>query len=120
MLIKEIKKFVISQMSSADWVSDDSRDLIKRTSKYLIIRVPTTGPITFIIKSEYGHSDFELTRKELNINIIHFWILFRRVKKSCNRLEIRKREKDISNQWNRFLEKNKDLKRDSKINQVLK
>jgi len=121
MVLKEIKEFVISQMKEADWEADPSRDLRKYVSKYLDIKIPSTEKKTFTIKvpSGYSSSNLIITRKELGLNLFHFWYLMRYVKKSCKNVEKRRRDREISNQWNRFLEKNKDLKRNNRINQVL-
>ena len=121
MVLQEIKEFVISQMKEADWEADPSRDLIRYVSKYLDIKIPSTGKKTFTINvpSGYSSSNLTITRKELGLNLFHFWYLMRYVKKSSKNVEKRRRDREISNQWNRFLEKNKDLKRNNRINQVL-
>ncbi len=121
MVLKEIKEFVVSQMKLADWITDHSRDLLKYSSKHIEIKIPITGKKTFTINvpSGYTHNDLVITRKELGINLIQFWYLMGYVKKSSKNVEKRKREKHLSYQWNIFLEKNKDLKRDNKINKIL-
>ncbi len=121
MVLKEIKEFVISQMKEADWEADPSRDLRRYVSKYLNIKIPTNEKKSFTINVPSGYSsrDLVITRKELGLNLFHFWYLMRYVKKSCKNVEKRRRDREISNQWNRFLEKNKDLKRDNKLNKIL-
>lgn len=121
MVLKEIKEFVVSQMKLADWVTDHSRDLSTYKSKHIAILITSTGKKTFTINvpSGYSHNDLVITRKELGINLVQFWYLMKYVKKSSKNVEKRKREKQISYQWNVFLEKNKDLKRDNKINKIL-
>jgi hypothetical protein len=121
MVLEEIKQFVISQMKESDWESDHSRELQKYVSKYLDIRIPSVGKNSFTINVPTGYSsrDLVITRKELGLNLFHFWYLMRYVKKSCKNVEKRRRDREISNQWNRFLEKNKDLKRDTKLNKIL-
>jgi len=120
-VLKEIKEFVVSQMKLADWLTDHSRDLSKYKSKHIDILITSTAKKTFTINvpSGYSHDDLVITRKELGINLIQFWYLMKYVKKSSKNVEKRKREKQISYQWNIFLEKNKDLKRDNKINKIL-
>jgi hypothetical protein len=60
-----------------------------------------------------------LSRKELGINYFYFRWLLGSVKESCSLVDKRKREQEISRNWKKFLERNKDLKRDNRINQVL-
>jgi hypothetical protein len=121
MVLKEIKEFVVSQMKESDWESDHSRDLIKYNSKHIVIRIPNTGKMNFNIKVTGGYSndDINIKRKELGLNLIHFWILMIYVKNSSKNVEKRKREKEITYQWNRFLERNKDLRRNNKLNKIL-
>lgn len=121
MVLKEIKEFVVSLMKESDWESDHSRDLIKYNSKHIVIKIPNTGKMNFNIKVPGGYSndDINIKRKELGLNLIHFWILMRYVKNSSKNVEKRKREKEITYQWNRFLERNKDLRRNNKLNKIL-
>ena len=121
MVTKEIKEFVVSQMKESDWESDHSRDLIKYNSKHIVIKIPNTGKINFNIKVPGGYSndDINIKRKELGLNLIHFWILMIYVKNSSKNVEKRKREKEITYLWNRFLERNKDLRRNNKLNKIL-
>jgi hypothetical protein len=121
MVLKEIKEFVISQMKESDWESDHSRDLIKYNSKHIVIKIPNAGRMSFNIKvpGAYSNDDINIKRKELGLNLIHFWILMIYVKNSSKNVEERKREKEITYQWNRFLERNKDLRRDNKLNKIL-
>jgi hypothetical protein len=121
MVLKEIKEFVVSQMKESDWESDHSRDLIKYNSKHIVIKIPNAGKMNFNIKVPGGYSndDINIKRKELGLNLIHFWILMIYVKNSSKNVEKRKREKEITYQWNRFLERNKDLRRNNKLNKIL-
>ena len=78
--------------------------------------------VTFSIKIPTGYSglkEIKLNRKELGISYLRYRFLLRSVKKSCNLVDKRKREAEIAWHWKKFLEKNKDLDRDNKINKII-
>jgi len=113
MVKKEIKQFIITQMKESDWKIESSN---KYSSKHLII-----DDEEFLLKipTGYSNSNLKILRKELGINYFHFLYLLRYVKKSCKLADKRKRDEEISYNWKKFLEKNKDLNRDNKINQII-
>lgn len=117
MVTKEIKQFVINQMKESDW--EVEKYLNKYTSKHLTINIESNirQKVDFVLKIPYG--ELILSRKELGINYFQFCWLLRYVKKSCKLVDKRKRDAEISYNWKRFLDKNKDLKRDNKINQII-
>lgn len=123
MVTKEIKQFVITQMKEADWELDKNSNIKKYKSKHIYINHITdiSQKVTFIINipTGYSNNEFSISRKELNLNYFHFIWLLIRVKKSCRLVDERKRHNEISWNWNKFLEKNKDLNRDNKINQII-
>ncbi len=119
MVTKEIKQFVISQMKEADWSMEKYKHITKYQSKYLNISDSDKIEFSIMMPSGYSQNEFKLTRDELGFNFFHFIWLLKRVKKSCKLVDKRRREQEISRNWNKFLERNKDLKRDNRINQVL-
>ena len=123
MVTKEIKQFVITQMKEADWELEFLNNYNEYKSKHINIQHDTTisQKVTFLIKipSGYNYENLKLKRKELQINYFYFRWLLGSVKKSCSLVDNRKREQEISRNWKKFLERNKDLKRDNRINQVL-
>ena len=123
MVTEEIKQFVISQMKEADWEVEKFNDFNEYKSKHINIIHDTTisQKVTFSIKipSGYSYENLKLNREELGINYFQYRFLLKNVKRSCSLVDKRRREAEISYNWNRFLEKNKDLNRDNKINQVL-
>jgi hypothetical protein len=123
MVTKEIKQFVITQMKEADWELEFLNNSNEYKSKHINIQHDTTisQKVTFSIKipSGYSYENLKLSRKELGINYFYFRWLLGSVKKSCSLVDKRKREQEISRNWKKFLERNKDLKRDNRINQVL-
>ena len=123
MVTKEIKQFVITQMKEADWELEFLNNSNEYKSKHINIQHDTTisQKVTFSIKipSGYSYENLKLSRKELGINYFYFRWLLGSVKESCSLVDKRKREQEISRNWKKFLERNKDLKRDNRINQVL-
>jgi len=113
--IKEIKSFVINQMKIGQFASIVREDYSKYESDYLIITKEEKDLFIFIKKS-----DLQLTLKDLNLSKLRFMILMLRVKKSASNFKERSKQEMISLKWNRFLDNNKDLKRDKKLNDILK
>lgn len=123
MVTEEIKQFVITQMKEADWEVEKLNNFNEYKSKHINIQHDTTisQGVTFSIKIPTGYS-FEmlkLSRKELGINYFRYRCLLKNVKRSCSLVDKRRREAEISYNWKKFLEKNKDLNRDNKINQII-
>ena len=85
-------------------------------------RTSTLRFVNFVLRIPSGYSgynDLIVTRKELNFNYFYYRILLRQVNNSCRLADKRRRENEISRNWKRFLEKNKDIKRNNKINQII-
>lgn len=123
MVTEEIKQFVINQMKEADWEVDKFNNFNEYKSKHIYIQHDTTisQNATFSIKipSGYSFEILKLSRKELGINYFQYRCLLKNVKRSCSLVDKRRREAEISYNWKKFLEKNKDLNRDNKINQII-
>ncbi len=123
MVTKEIKQFVITQMKEADWEVEKFNNLNEYKSKHINIQHETTisQKVTFSIKipSGYNYENLKLSRKELGINYFRYRFLLKNVKRSCSLVDKRRRESEISYNWKKFLEKNKDLDRDNKINKII-
>lgn len=123
MVTEEIKQFVINQMKEADWEVDKFNNFNEYKSKHINIQHDTTisQNATFSIKipSGYSFEILKLSRKELGINYFQYRCLLKNVKRSCSLVDKRRREAEISYNWKKFLEKNKDLNRDNKINQII-
>lgn len=123
MVTKEIKQFVITQMKEADWEVEKFNDFNEYRSIHINIQHDTTisQKVNFSIKipSGYIYENLKLSRKELGINYFRYRFLLKNVKRSCSLVDKRRREAEISYNWKKFLEKNKDLNRDNKINQII-
>jgi hypothetical protein len=121
MVTKEIEQFVITQMKEADWEVEKFNSFNEYKSKHINIQHDTTisQKVTFSIKIPSGYENLKLSRKELGINYFRYRFLLKNVKRSCSLVDKRRREAEISYNWKKFLEKNKDLNRDNKINQII-
>jgi hypothetical protein len=121
MVTKEIRQFVITQLKEADWEVEKFNDFNEYRSRHINIQHDTTisQKVNFSIKIPSGYENLKLSRKELGINYFRYRFLLKNVKRSCSLVDKRRREAEISRNWKRFLEKNKDLNRDNKINQII-
>ena len=125
MVTKEIKQFVITQMKESEWEVEKLNVINHYKSKHINIEHDNTisQKVTFLIKilnSRHGsYQNLKLNRKELGINYLRYRFLLKNVKRSCKLVDNRRRESEISRNWKKFLEKNKDLNRDNKINQII-
>ena len=111
-------------MKESEWEVEKLNVINYYKSKHINIEHDTTisQKVTFSIKIPTGHSglkEIKLNRKELGISYLRYRFLLRSVKKSCSLVDKRKREAEIAWHWKKFLEKNKDLDRDNKINKII-
>lgn len=108
--IKEIKSFVIKQMSDVNvpWEKNRDGEFVSRyitiTTRYIRVR---------------AWDDISVTRKEIGLSRLKFYFLLRRVKKAVALSEYNKERVHLAEKWDKFLEKNKDIMRDSKLDQIL-
>lgn len=112
--LKEIKSFIIDIMKSEDFTRHESyRNDITYTSKNLSIDInPDT--ISFTLRRK-----FTVTLDQIKLSLLRFHILMIRVKYSSKREEKRREEEVLKHNWELFLDRNKDLKRDKRINQII-
>lgn len=108
--IKEIKAFVSKQMGdpNVSWEKNRDGEFISRyvtvSKNYIQVR---------------AWEDIRVTRKEIGISRIKFHFLLKRVKKAVALSEYNRERIGIAQKWDKFLEKNKDVMRDSKLDQIL-
>lgn len=114
--LKEINNFIIEQMKSADFASVNYTDKEIFESDYLVISIEKDKDILFRIKKS---NDLELKLADIKLSKLRFYILMFRVRKSAKLFKERAKEEMISFKWKQFLEKNKELNRDRKIDNIL-
>ena len=120
MVTKEIKEFIISQMKEADWSHNKYSDnWDKYSSKYIKIDWNYSGAIFSLNMDNRDWDTYQITRKELGLNFFYFLWLIRFVRKSSKLYEKRFRNEEISKNWNKFIEKNKEIIRDHKIKKII-
>jgi hypothetical protein len=108
--LREIKSFVISEIKNeeSNWQKNSNRDEIEYKSKWLNIKIPCDN-----YSSSYSLKDIGLSKIRFNwiIKDVDFFIKNR---------EKRQKMENIVNNWNNFLDKNKSLNRDKKLEKLLK
>jgi hypothetical protein len=112
---KDIKKFIIDQMKNGQFASVVNNIVERYESDYIIIHKGGTK-VNILIKN----SDLDLSLDDINLSYLRFKILMLRVQKSANNFKERTKQEMIKYKWNNFLNNNKDLKRDRKLNDILK
>jgi hypothetical protein len=113
--IKDIKKFIIDQMKNGQFASVIKPEYEKYESDYILIQKEKTIVSIWIKKS-----DLQLSLDDINLSYLRFKILMLRVQKSANNFKERAKQEMIKHRWDKFLNDNKDLKRDRKLNDILK
>lgn len=111
--LKEIKSFIIDIMKSEDFTRYESYGNITYTSKNLSIDI-AKDTISFTLRRK-----FTVTLDQIKLSLLRFNILMIRVKYSSKREKKRREEEALKHNWELFLDKNKDLKRDKRINQII-
>ena len=117
MVTKEIRKFVIKQMIEADWINGGVDSFISKNLKITLNK----DDVKFTIRNSdrYSSNGFDIERKELGLNKIYFWFLLFYIKRSCRLSDKKSRESKLEYQWKKFLDNNKDIKRDSTLDKIL-
>lgn len=111
--LKEIKSFIIDIMKSEDFTRHKSSYGITYTSKNLSIDIDQ-DTISFTLRRK-----FTVTLDQIKLSLLRYNILMIRVKYSSKREKKRREEEVLKRNWELFLDKNKDLKRDKRINQII-
>jgi len=116
--IKDIRKFLIKEIISSDsqWSTEGRSNFY--STKYVSLKKNfDTGLWQFnLSSSDSKFYDF----KTIGINNLFLKILFFFINRNISKqVNIRKNE-SLSNAWNSFLNNNKEVNRDSKIDKIIK
>ena len=116
--IKDIRKFLIKEIISSDsqWSTEGRSNFY--STKYVSLKKNfDTGLWQFnLSSSDSKFYDF----KTIGINNLFLKILFFFINRNISKqVNIRKNE-SLSNAWNSFLDNNKEVNRDSKIDKIIK
>ena len=116
--LKDLRKFVIKEIinKNSEWSTEGRKEYY--TTKYVSIKKNfDTGLWQFKLN---GGFDKFFDFKSIGINKHFVYILFLFIKRNINKqANIRKNENLISS-WDYFLNNNKDIKRNDKINKIIK
>jgi hypothetical protein len=116
--LKELRKFVIKEIinKNSQWSTEGRKEYY--STKYVSIKKNfDTGLWQFKLN---GGVDKFFDFNSIGINKYFVYILFLFIKRNINKqTNIRKNEILISS-WDHFLNNNKDIKRDEKINKIIK
>jgi hypothetical protein len=117
--IKDLRKFIIKEMLSFEdhkWSTEGRKEYY--TTNYISIK-KTFEDDSWCFRLNGGTDKFH-TFKSIGINKYILYFLFLFVKRNINRsAEIRKND-GLKNEWNGFLDRNKDINRDEKIEKIIK
>jgi hypothetical protein len=115
--IKDLRRFIIREIISKDskWSTEGRTDFY--SNKYLTIKKDFDGEVWYF-KLNTDSKFYEL--RSIGINKILQFILIFLIKINV-RKQIKLRKNDgLLQSWSQFLSNNKDIKRDNKIDEILK
>jgi hypothetical protein len=126
--LKEIKSFIISEIKNeeSNWHKHESRNEIEYKSKWLTIQIPDNKKdeskyISIYLSGSDSYYSTTYSLKDIGLSKMRFnWLLKYNVDYFIRNREKRQKMENIVNNWNNFLDKNKSLNRDKKIDKILK
>ena len=127
--LKEIKSFVISEIKNeeSNWQKNSNRDEIEYKSKWLNIKIPCDNykknrdkDITIYLRGTDSYYSSSYSLKDIGLSKIRFNWIIKDVDFFIKNREKRQKMENIVNNWNNFLDKNKSLNRDKKLEKLLK
>jgi hypothetical protein len=127
--LREIKSFVISEIKNeeSNWQKNSNRDEIEYKSKWLNIKIPCDNykknrdkDITIYLRGTDSYYSSSYSLKDIGLSKIRFNWIIKDVDFFIKNREKRQKMENIVNNWNNFLDKNKSLNRDKKLEKLLK
>jgi len=116
--LRELRKFVIKEIinKNSEWSTEGRKEYY--TTKYVSIKKNfDTGLWQFKLN---GGFDKFFDFKSIGINKYFVYILFLFIKRNINKQTNIRKNESLLNSWNSFLNSNKEIKRDNKINKIIK
>lgn len=120
--LKEIKSFVISEMKNEDsnWRKLSNEILTNYYSKWLDISVFKNGNVEINLNNSGLYYITRYNIKDIGLSKIRFnWLMKFYVEKFIKNKEEREKMEIMVSNWNSFLDKNKSLNRDKKLEEIL-
>ncbi len=111
--IRDIRNFVVKQMLKSDWTSEGRNDYY--TNKLLSIKKDFDKSIWVFSFDNGSFHSFN----DLGINKYILYILLLFVKNSDRKRKESLKSEKLRNEWQYFLNKNKDIDRDNKIKKII-
>ena len=124
--LKEIKSFVISEIKNeeSNWIRHESRNEIEYKSKWLTISIPgneKNKDISIYLSGSDSYYSTSYSLKDIGLSKIRFnYLINHNVNYFIRNREKRQKMENLVNGWNNFLNKNKSLNRDKKLDKILK
>ena len=126
--LKEIKSFVISEIKNeeSNWIRHESRNEIEYKSKWLTITIPDnekneSKDISIYLSGSDSYYSTSYSLKDIGLSKIRFnYLINHNVDYFIRNREKRQKMENLVNGWNNFLNKNKSLNRDKKLDKILK
>jgi hypothetical protein len=126
--LKEIKSFIISEIKNeeSNWHKHESRNEIEYKSKWLTIQIPDNKKdeskyISIYLSGSDSYYSTTYSLKDIGLSKMRFnWLLKYNVDYFIRNREKRQKMENLVNGWNNFLNKNKSLNRDKKLDKILK
>ena len=120
--LKEIKSFIISEMKNEDanWRKLSNEILTNYYSKWLDISVFKNGNVEINLNNSGLYYITRYNIKDIGLSKIRFnWLMKFYVEKFIKNKEEREKMEIMVSNWNSFLDKNKSLNRDKKLEEIL-
>ena len=120
--LKEIKSFIISEMKNEDanWRKLSNEILTNYYSKWLDISVSKNGNVEINLNNSGLYYITRYNIKDIGLSKIRFnWLMKFYVEKFIKNKEEREKMEIMVSNWNSFLDKNKSLNRDKKLEEIL-
>jgi hypothetical protein len=126
--LKEIKSFIISEIKNeeSNWIRHESRNEIEYKSKWLTITIPDnekneSKDISIYLSGSDSYYSTSYSLKDIGLSKIRFnYLINHNVDYFIRNREKRQKMENLVNGWNNFLNKNKSLNRDKKLDKILK
>ena len=120
--LKEIKSFIISEMKNEDanWRKLSNEILTNYYSKWLDISVSKNGNVEINLNNSGLYYITRYNIKDIGLSKIRFnWLMKFYVEKFIKNKEEREKMEIMVSNWNSFLDKNKSLNRNKKLEEIL-
>ena len=125
--LKEIKSFIISEIKNeeSNWIRHESRNEIEYKSKWLTITIPDnekneSKDISIYLSGDDSYYSTSYGLKDIGLSKIRFnYLINHNVNYFIRNREKRQKMENLVNGWNNFLNKNKSLNRDKKLDKIL-